>query len=452
MRHWKMITAFVLVFVLLGAAYFFIQNYDPTEKPAETTPTPAISMLSLDAAGIEQIEIRNTEAEYAFVRDGSTWLVKNAPAVEIASTRVESMCYSAASLPADTQITAGAPDLSIYGLDKPQAVVSLMTGTGDITVFNIGNLTPAGDGYYACLENTSDVYQLSVAVAGQFLSPLSAYRIMTVTALNMADIRSVSIRQNGSVFTVRYTKPAEENYSGTVPAWHIESPISRNADDALVQEKLLMPISNLVAVGVAADSAEDLSAFGFSGDGVEITTETEVIRFSVGRAGGAEYVLPEGKQTVYQMGSGSLAFMQLTAFDVLEKMTNLIDIETVETIAVQMPESRATLHIAHEGDTAQYFVNETPAAETSFKNFYMELAALSVDGMVSSGKAHAGQAPVASIVYTMTDGSTTTLAYYPYDDFNYAVYENGECSFYCKKTRISELGTKLAAFVANPGD
>ncbi len=450
MRHWKIITVFVLVFALLGAAYFFIQNYDPTEKPAETTPTPAISVLSLDSAGISQIEIRNSEEAYAFVRDGENWLVKNKPEIEIYSTRVESMCFSAATLPADTQITAGAPDLSIYGLDKPQAVVTLLSDSGATTAFEIGNLTPAGDGYYARLADTADVYQLSVGVAGQFLSPLSAFRVMTITAMNVMDIRAVTIRRGGEDFTVRYMQPEGESHPGAASTWHIESPIVRNADDALVQEKLLVPMSNLLAADVAADAPENTDAYGFTGDSVEISTETEKVRFFVGSAGGAEYVMPEGKDTVYHMSSGSLSFMTVTAFDVLEKMTNLIAIETVESIDISLPGCNAVLSIGHAGETMEYFLNSAPAGETAFKNMYMELAALSVDGTVKNAPEIAGQTPAASIVYTMTDGSTTTLAYYPYDDFNYAVYENGECSFYIKKTRLSELGTKLAAFVQNP--
>ena len=51
-RHMKVILSFVLVFALLGGAYFFIQNYDPAARPAKNTPVPKVPMLSLDAESL----------------------------------------------------------------------------------------------------------------------------------------------------------------------------------------------------------------------------------------------------------------------------------------------------------------------------------------------------------------------------------------------------------------
>ncbi len=449
-RHWKVLLSFVLVFALLGGAYFFIQNYDPTEKPAEITPTPTIGLLSLEARQVMQVEIQNTAGQYAFVRDGEGWLVKNEPYIELYTSRVETLCFGAATLSADTLVAAAAPDVSVYGLDKPQSVVTLMLDSGDTVTFKIGNLTPAGDGYYACLAESTDVYILSTGTGSQFCSPLSAFRVMTITMLNQMDIRSITITRDGEPFKVVYVAPPEGSYPGAVSTWHIESPIRRDADNALVQEKLLTPLSTLVAAGVAADNPEDLSAFGFEGDSVEISTETETVRFTVGTADGASFIMVDGKQVVYFMGNGTLSFMEVTPFDILEKMTNLIAIDTVDTIEATLPGGSAALRVSHEGENMRYFVNDTPAGEEAFKAIYVELAALSVDGMITGNADMTGKTPAASIVYTLTDGSTTTLAYYPYDDFNYAVAENSECTFYIKKTKITELGEKLQDFVQNP--
>lgn len=450
MRKWKTVLIFVLIFALLGGAYFFIENYDPTPQTPSATPSPAIPLLSLDASLISQIDIKNSTEAYTFVQSETGWALKNEPLIELHPSRVESLVFSAATLSADALVAGNTADIAAYGLDKPQATVSLLLQNGSASVFHIGNQTPALDGFYCRLAESQDIYQLSTANASQFLSPLSAFRVMTISALNQADIRSIRIQKRDSIFQVDYEAPPEGVYPGAVSSWHIKSPIVRDADDKLVQEKLLTPLSMLSAHDVAADHPESLSLFGFEGDIVEIKTETETIRFSVGQKDGMSYIVPEGKSTVYFMGPGTLPFMAVTPFDVLEKMTNLISIETVDTIAITISGQQFVLRVDHKGDTMEYFINDVPCKEEAFKAIYVELSALSVDGMVEGTfKTESLTAP-ASIVYTLTDASCVTLSYYPYDTLNYAVSENGECTFYIKKTKLSQLAEKLQGLLDNP--
>ncbi len=448
-KYWKVIASFALIFALLGSAYIVIENYDPTEKPAEETPTPQIPLLSMDASLVMQVEIQNSTGTFAFVRDEASWLVKNAPYILLNQSRVESMCFAAATLSAERLIVSNATDLSAYGLQNPQATVTLTSQNGNTAVFSVGNLTPSGDGYYACLFGEKNVYMLPTATAGSFCGNLNTFRVMTITAFNHLAIRSVSITHGGETLHIRYEAPPEGAYPGAVSTWRMESPLKRNADNTAVQEKILSPISMLVAIDVAADNPKDLSLYGFQGDTVTVSTDTETVRFSVGYANDNYYIMVDGNSAVYAMGK-TLPFMTVTPFDVLEKETNLIPLDTVETIEMHLPGVSATLRVAMEGEIMRFFVDDVPAKEDAFKYLYMEIAGLSVDGLVQSPVKTEGKTPEASIVYTLTDGSATTLSYYPYDGFHYALYENGECNFFIKKTRISALADSLRKFVQNP--
>ncbi len=449
-KNWKIIVSFILVFIVLGTAYFLLQRTEPPKSPAEVTPAPIIQVLSEDATQVMQIEITNGEETYAFTRSAATepWVVKNEPYVEIYSNRVESLCVSTAMLSAEGLIARSAPDVSIYGLTSPQAAVTLTFENGETATVQIGDMAPGNGGYYARLAESEDVYLIPTATGAQFLSPLSSFRVLMISALNMNDIRYVSITRGGQALVLEYEGTGEDKTVSS--SWNITSPIQRKADDSLVQEKLLQPLSNIIAAGVADDNPADVSKYGFAGDTVEIRTLTADVRFSVGEAGGAEYIMLEGKPAVYYMGNDVLSFMDVGAFDVLERMTNLISIDTVSSVDVILPGITANLLIETEGDKSRFFVNGTEADEKAFKNMYVELIALEVDGEVQSPSDVGTQKAEASIVFTFVDGSTTTLAYYPYDEFNYAVYENSECTFYMKKTKITELSAKLQAFAANP--
>ena len=446
-KYWKVIVSFTVIFAILAAAYFFIENYDPTKAPASETPAPLIPLLKIDASLVSQVEIQNTSETFSFMQSEGAWVVKNNPTVKLIKERVDSLVYSAATLSAIRTIVTDATDLSAYGLKEPQATVKLLQQNGTETVFHVGNITPTGDGYYACLDGERDVHILAMGTAGQFCTSSDAFRVMTITEMSHTQIRTVSIKKDGTTIRLQYVAPPEGAYPGSVSTWKMESPLETWASNTDVQEKVLSPLSTLDAAAVIEDNPSDVSKYGFHGDMVTVSTETETVKFSVGNIEGVYFVMVDGEKTVYLMGA-SLPFMEVTPFDLVEKETNLIPLDTVEKIDLNLNGVSATLRVETEGENMKFYVGDTPAAEDKFKYLYMEIAGLSVDGVAKNPKA--GGTPAASIVYTMVDGSTTTLSYYPYDSFNYALFENGECTFYIKKTRISNLAASLEKFIQNP--
>lgn len=447
MKKWGIVISFLLIFAILGTAYFLLTRPQTPESQPEATEKPSVPVLSYAPEEVLQIDIQRKDENLSFVRGEKTWHVKNKPDIEILAVRVESLCVSAATLSADSLIAGDAMDLQTYGLKTPQAKVVLTFMNGKTQTILLGDPSPTNNGYYVCLDGERAVYLLSAGTANQFLSPLTDYRILTVTALGSDDIREISITKSGKTFTLSYTDKEEGDTLSS--AWRIKNPVNKNADDALVQEKILTPVCNLTALDVVADSAENLRQYGFNGDKVVIRTANETIRLSVGKAEGKDYVTLEGKPTVYLMAKSALSFMDVTSFDVLERMTNLVSIESVESIDINLPGISATMEVQFSGEEMKYFVDGKPAEEEAFKQMYVELIALEVDGEVTVPLEESGRKPEATIVFALAEGSTTTLAYYPYDEFNYAVYENGECTFYIKKTKLTALGEKLRAFVQN---
>ncbi len=450
MKHWKVCVSFALVFALLGGAYFAIRNYEPKDDTANPNSIAKIQVLAEDVNQLQEIRVENQTESFAFTKTEQKWVVAGKEQIDLYAARVESLCFSAANLTADTLIARECDDYAVYGLDHPQARVELNKINGETVDIEVGNQTPAGDGYYAKISLAPAVYKISQSLGAQFCSPLTFYRMMTINLMEISSIKTVKITQKGVPFIVTYQTPPQGTSAAAFSGWKITSPISKEADHAQVQELLLKPLSQIVAVDVASDDAGDKGVYGFTGDTVEISTDTETVRFEVGAKDGKSYICPEGKQTIYAMGDGILPFMKVTAFDVLEKMTNLISIDEIESVSISMDGVEAFLEISHRGDRTLYTVNNMPADEKAFKNFYLELSALTVDGMVDKTMRENEGKPFAKIVYTFTDKRTTTLAYYPYDDFNFAVFENGENIFYIKKTKLSDLKTITQAFIRNP--
>ncbi len=449
MKSWKIILAFVLVFSLLFASYYFIEMYEPKRQPSHETKLSQITLLNLNVEEINKLNIKNEEQTFALYREENIWRVENNPSAVLSLSKVDALCFSAANLSAISLVEENAADISVYGLDAPQGVVTLLKENGERNAFSVGNLTPTGDGYYCILENEQNVYLLPQSVGALFLSSLTAFRDMTVVSVDMNAIQSVTIQKGGIPLHLEQKEKTADAHAGAVSTWKIVSPIERDADDVLVREKILTPISQIVAPSVVADTLADIESFGFSGDYLEIKTNVDVIRICFGTAFDKYYLYIDGKETVYEFGLESLPFLDIEAFDVLEKMTNLISVDTISSVDIDLQGTKATLSVSKKGDKLTCFLNDTEVPEKDFKDFYLELAALSVDGVVEKPVDSSVLKPAARIVYMLTDNSTITLEYYPYDSFHYAVFENSENSFYIKKTKLTDLAQKLNMFMQN---
>ncbi|MDD6308704.1 MAG: DUF4340 domain-containing protein [Clostridia bacterium] len=440
MRTWKKIIIFVIVFAILGVAYFFVTRYENPEAEKTQHVASAISVFSVNAEEVTQIQIQNETDSYAFQQNNGAWFVTGAENMELEATRVASLCKNTCSLFAEAVITEKPTDLSVYGLDKPISTVSVNQSSGTVSIM-VGQLTPTGSSYYCKTSLSNVIYQISDYIGEEFCAPLSYYRVMRITALQPTDIREIIISRQNQVIHLSYQVPEEGSYPGAVSSWHMYSPISCDAENTLVQEKLLLPLSSLNAVDIVEDQPSDLSKYGFYGDYVEVATEKERIHLQIGQKDTLYYLLEDHKSTVYLMGN-LLPFMDVTPFDVLEKMTNLYSIDTISNVKIDLPGCSTVLKLTD----AKYFINDKEVEEKYFKDLYMYIAALSVDGIIDKpieSFYHASSAPAAEIRYEMRDNSKVLLKYYSYDALHYAIQENGNFVFFIKKTKLTDLSNTI---------
>ncbi len=439
----KHIFLFLCLFLLLGVAYFFITAYTP-EKAPQPSETPLIPISVFEADAVQEIEVTNSHGKYTFSKKTDEWQLKDNPAAQILSGRVTALCHSIASFSAVRIIEKNPSDSSVYGFSSPMASICATLSDNTMHFIYIGQSAPAGDGYYCKSGSDPTVYLVNSGFVSALTEPLRSYRNLQITSLDTNAIRGITLSLEGHVLRLSYRESQEGKYAAAISNWRMESPTQCDAENAKVSEKLLQPLSMLTAVDVAADTIENASSYGFSGDFVEIKTESETIKLKIGEKNGRTYLVQDGKAPIYDMGAAKLSFMTLTPFDVIEPMINLIPLDDVARVEITIPDCQKTLEILRFEEKVDYRIDSKPMDEKAFKSLYMELVGLSVDGL-SDKSVLSGAAPIGNITYYKTDGSQEKNDYYAYDALNYAVSHNGNAGFYMKKTKLSDLADKLNA-------
>lgn len=450
MKILRNVIILVAVFAVLGAAYYFVGKYEP-ESEENTTNSSSIEIFKVKKEQITKIEVKNAEDEYAFYKTDGGWVVLGREYVELNQSRVDSLAYSVASINADALIEQSPADLGLYGLSEPAGSITLTLDDGSIRTFYVGDKTPTRTAYYFKTADEDAVYTVYSGSGENFLQKLNNYRVMTITSFEAESVREITIEKAGSTLSIVYNEPTEEEKEkgqGAISEWKLVKPFTRNADNSKVQEKLITPLTGLTGESIVDDNPSDFSKYGIGSTNVTIKTTDSTTKFKVGRKDGVSYLYVEGKSPVYTIAESKLTFLDVNTFDLIEKFASLINIDTVNSIDIYTPKAEGTLSIKRDGDSTLYYADGADAEESAFKSMYQKVIGLTVDGLVTSPAEKADLQ--GKVVYHLTDGTTVTLEFYPYDSLNYAVYENGENLFFMKKTKLNDMINALTKFKENP--
>ena len=155
----------LIVFILLGALVWYMQQPGNSIKNALAPSTPAQSgiaelLISPDKGPISSISIQDANGKSVLIakKDGQ-WIVNNGQEKAADQSQAESAAGHTLNLRVTKKFET-APDAAGTGLDKPAYTISITLADASIFTFVVGNQTVTGSGYYA-RDSGKIVYILS---------------------------------------------------------------------------------------------------------------------------------------------------------------------------------------------------------------------------------------------------------------------------------------------------
>lgn len=445
--RWRNIIFVAAVIALLALAYVFAVKYEPKKEPAaQSESAEQIKVFEIKSADITRMEVSNESGKYAFVKSDGKWVLEGANYVEPVQSTVSSLSYTVSYISAESEIADSAENFYKYGLDNPRAQITV-TENGQEHTLLLGSATPTNNYSYFSVSGTGKIYTVSDAVSDAFLKTQNDYRDKTVINVDVTKLRAVEINGSKGKIAVEYQTPENQNEYNTVSVWRMTSPVNHNVENKKFMEKVATSACAVTAESITEDSPKDLTKYGFT-QSLKLTLDDgSVLLYRIGTVNGVSYMMQDGENTVFAVAQTSLAFMDTDPMDILESFVILQNIGNVASVRITSPSADVLLEVTH-GDTESYTVNGKYASEAGFKSMYQKVLSLTADGVASHGRT--SDEELASVTYTMTDGSQSTLRYYPYDGINVLAERDGEGVFFMKKTKLTELFAAAEKFIANP--
>ena len=164
----KQMILVVVLLLIFGSAYGGMRIYnqkqaDKEEKEEEASKTYVTGVKKED---ITAFSYQNMEETLDFVKEEDTWVLKNDESMKLDQSAVESMVNEIASLEAE-EVLDLPEDISEYGFDKPENVITYTTDKGTVTL-TVGMENTITNQYYLIQNEADSLYMVNGSFPSAF--------------------------------------------------------------------------------------------------------------------------------------------------------------------------------------------------------------------------------------------------------------------------------------------
>lgn len=144
--------AIAALFVVLAGYLYFV------ESPRHEHEALAKKLLQFKADDVSEITLTYPDHQIVLKKTGAGWRMQKPLDVAADQTAVSSLVTAVADVEVKRTLEGEAKSLDVYGLDKPDAVVSLSLANGKtLPAIRVGKAAPVGFSAYAMLEGSPEV-------------------------------------------------------------------------------------------------------------------------------------------------------------------------------------------------------------------------------------------------------------------------------------------------------
>jgi hypothetical protein len=336
--RWQTTAALAVILAVLAAFYYVYEvRLGPEREKAEARKG---RVFAAEIGDVTAVEVKRGAEVLKFQRDGDAWRMLAPVATRADRGAVDELVTSVVAVKADREISGDPASLAEFGLDAPQAVVTLTLKDGKQIGLQLGGKNPTGVWVYGREAGKSAVLALPDSVARDATRPVADYRDKTVLAFDRGNVTGLDI-----------TTPAETlGLQSTDGAWTLTRPSPRPADADVVGD-LLEKLGAARVKEFVAEQPASLQAFGLDRPvRVDVHTGRDKDRATktllIGRADPAKqgiYAMRPGETSVLLLPEDLEKALPRSAAVLRDKTVLPFDREKIARIEIDGPKGPVTL-------------------------------------------------------------------------------------------------------------
>ena len=427
----------VIVLAALSGTMLFLQFSGKDNNDSEEAKPPSyVTLTDIKQENLRYAEIvRNTGKLVFSSMDGENWQIKDTPDFfRINKDSVKSALRIISSMRSGEIITenASGDDLKMFGLNKPQVLLTLKDKDGKTIQVEVGIKSPSGSGYYARIKDNPEIVLLPAYSASYLFKNLNDFRDKSLPVITPEKLVYIELRHNGTDFIAERSE-INDGYRSLNNKFVIKSPWKGTYffDDyefaQLVQEhpfpaQVIDYYDNLdpsdPKLGLDKEKADRLFLKDSDGNVVDILIGNK------DKKGNYFAISGSGDSTVFTLSENNTAIVRTPPFKLTDKFVFLASIQNIKQVKIQ----RGTDSWIMKRDPAgkeddvkddHYFINDLEIPFKEFSSAYQKLIGITWEG-VAEDRVSLGT-PDCRITYYNLDPAVkpVTIRLWNYNDVYY---------------------------------
>ncbi len=408
----------------------------------------SVTLLDLNLTEAESVQIKNTFDDYTLIKQAiGTYYVDGKKGYSVNGDSVVGMLEDIGSLVATKKVIENPSDEQMegYGLKNPTGTVKIVN-KGETIQLNIGTTSATGN-YYCKLVGDPAVYLIDTTVPDRVL--LARYQFYVDTMIDYTG-ETAEMETFNNIYIGGTKRPEKlklimqqlgEEEVGTT--FLMTEPFTHSFN-SVYEESITNLLSALSSSAVVGD---DTSPEGLKKVGLDrpvytfqynLKGETVEVHFGNTTEAGYQYCYTVGGKFVHSVEATNTGFLGLPLKDLCEDMIYGRAADALSAIKVTGQGKNYYIDIGEKDNVGDFFVtiNNKQVNSEHFSDFYSHILTIAITDM---GDKPAGVAPRLAVEFTLKNGTTEVVNFYPVSELKCFVELNGAGRFYVSTMNVDRI-------------
>ena len=423
----------LLIAAIITLSYFSIKNNN--EQALENIQP--VQIINIKTA-VKGFAVTNNDGVYNVIYADGVWFSPENPNAFLNSEHINSLVTTLSTLNA-IPVETNAADFSKYGLDKSNTKFEFTDENGSTYKLNFGDKAPTGDGYYLYVNDTKDVYMLSMEQYNLLCGGLDTLRNNKLLSIKVEDLYSISITNAKTSFTIG-PKMVNDPNAHSSSQWEMSTPYLKEVNKYIFETNILKKL-DFTIYDFVDDNPSDYSKYGLDNPKYKISLTTNrtwnihlgnTFVSTDGNKTKLIYMMIEGLPNVFAIKDEQVSYKDYTPVDLLDPLVFSRIISCVDTIVYKDANNSHTLKIKEPN----FYIDEKSANEEKFRDMYNKIISPTILGEVNGNIG----TEMCSFEFNYNTGTPSeTLVFYEYGELYAAAKVNGRVEFYVKRSGVNDM-------------
>ena len=275
MKKGKRLLILLTAVVVFGAGAYVLnlntQKQEAAKKAAEESAKTLL--LAAPAEDTAKLAFTHGAETVALTKQDGAWVYEPRKDIALDTAKVDTMLGDLKAVESVRTVTDTADDAASYGLAEPALVITVTGNDGAAQTLSVGDKNASNGNYYASVSGKSGIYTISADVYNAFdVTLMSLLTEEAYPTLDTGAVTGLEWSAGGDTKTLEYHRDGDPGAYSSAFTW-----FERGTDGALAPVNadavtaLLDSASGITYAGTAADTKDDLAAYGLDQPALSLT-------------------------------------------------------------------------------------------------------------------------------------------------------------------------------------